>query len=333
MASVFRPTTIEDEGALIDFLSRAFSVGPETPFLNPALLRWKFWEPREDWAGPRGFVIEREGRIAAHVGLWPVSVQVGDTCERGAHMMDWASDPKAPGAGASLVQRLTKTHDFIYAMGGSSATRSLLPRLGFRPVEDALTWARALRPWPHARLHQNRNWTLPLRLLRNIWWAQNPRRSPPSGWTVAATSPGGSGFTGERPAGFFRYLDRCPALRLLTFDILCDGRAEGSFALAAAQRQARIVGIWLKNPSADHFRIAQNLAQGAAINHTDCCEIVARGLEKMSRGAADAGMRVRDRSPVFLYRKSGDFDSLPLGFQIGDNDRVFFCEERLNFLS
>jgi len=308
-------------------------VGPEAPFLHPALLRWKFWEPREDHSGPRGFVIERDGRIAAHVGLWPVTVKSGAAIEEGVHLIDWASDPQTPGAGVSLVQRMTRMHDFVYAMGGSDASRSVLAQFGFRRVEDVLIWARPLRPWVQIRHHQRRDWRLPSRLLRNSWWARSPRQSLPAGWVAARTSPGESAISTERPPGFFRYLERCPSARLLTFGILHDGRMAGSFALTDVQGQARLAGIWLESPSAERWRIAHVLAQGAALEHTNCSEIVARGLERTGGAAGAAGLRVRGRAPAFLYRKSGDFDSLPTRFQIVDNDRVFWSEERPAFLT
>src|ERR1700691_5918774 len=102
MTTFCRPTTIADEERLIEFLTRAFATDRKANFLNPAMLRWKYWDPRGDFAEPRSFVMERDGQIVAHVGLWPVTVRTGARVEHGIHAMDWAAAPQAPGAGVTL---------------------------------------------------------------------------------------------------------------------------------------------------------------------------------------------------------------------------------------
>ena len=92
MATLCRHTTAADEEALTQFLTRVFAADPEEDFVNPSLLRWKYWSPREDCLEPRSFVMERDGRILAHVGLWPVRVRTATGSERGVHAMDWAAD-------------------------------------------------------------------------------------------------------------------------------------------------------------------------------------------------------------------------------------------------
>jgi hypothetical protein len=139
--------------------------------VNPSMLRWKYWEPCEDCPEPRSFVMERDGRIIAHVGLWSVKVRTAAKRERGVHAMDWDADPQERGAGASLSMGLTKSYDFVYGMGGSEMTRSILPKLGFRTVAEALTWARPLRPWRHMLKYQSKDLRLLLRFARNIWWS------------------------------------------------------------------------------------------------------------------------------------------------------------------
>src|ERR1700730_17741318 len=176
MPSVFRHTTPEDEKGLIEFLIRIFAADPRDDFVNPSLLRWKYWSEREDFREPRSYVIEKDGRIVAHAGLWPVTLRTGPTIERGVHMVDWAADPTAPGVGVSLLQRLTKSFDFVYSIGGSEMTQDVLPKLGFRTVAETLTWARPIRPWKQMLHHQSKDLRLPLRLARNIWWSRSPRR-------------------------------------------------------------------------------------------------------------------------------------------------------------
>ena len=240
MGSVFRPTSILDEAHLIEFLARVFSVGRDAPFVDPSLLRWKYWEPRADFSGARSFVMERDRRIVAHVGLWRVTVRTGAKSETGVHMIDWASDPQAPGAGVSLLQRLTKSYDFVYAIGGSEMTCSILPKFGFFTVAEALTWARPIRPWRQMFKHQSKDLRLPLRLARNIWWSRTPPAKVERGWAVVeAGASGASGLAvpaSERDESFFRYLQQCPVARCLTFHIVNEGRKAGFFCSVCCGR-------------------------------------------------------------------------------------------------
>jgi len=338
MNSVFRPTTIRDEARIVEFLTRVFSLGRDAPFVDPPLLRWKYWEPRADCPDPRAFAMERDGRIVAHAGLWPVTVRDGAKSRRGRHMIDWASDPGAPGAGVSLLQRLTKSYDFVYSIGGSEMTQAILPKFGFRVVAEALTWARPIRPWRQMPRHQNRDWRLPARLARNILWSLTPPRVAERGWAAVESGAGGAeglaALARERDESFFAYLQRCPMARSLTFRLEHEGRKAGFLALSIVREQARVAGVWLENPSPENWRAAFHLAQDAALKRTGACEIVARGATAAgAAGAEQAGMRLRERTPVFLFRKDSGAEPLPLQFQMSDNDSAFLGERSAGFLT
>lgn len=325
--STFRATTAADESKIIELAARAFGASANASFVDPILLRWKYWLPREDFPGPRAYVIERNGRIVAHAGLWPVIV--GDEC--GVHMIDWMSDPDTPGAGVSLLQKLTQQFDFIYGIGGSSITLEILPKFGFNIVGDAYTWARPLRPFQQVLHHQHKDWRIGARFARNLWWSRFPARSKHRGWVVVPTD---AGSVKERDEGFFRYLRACPTTVCQTFQLRNGERQEGFLALMTAEKQARIAGIWLREQSTENLRMAFELAQEAAVSHTDACEIVTRGLPEQSRIAAEsAGLRLRENNPVFLYKKRGTTDGLALGFQMADNDAIFLGERAPRFLT
>ena len=169
MKSSLRPTSIEDLDRVCQFLQQAFNTTPDAAFLDPAVMAWKYWDRRDDWEGPRAYVLERDGVIVAHAGLYPVTFAAGEV--RGIHMIDWASAKDSPGAGLALVQKLNSMFDFIYSIGGSEMTCKALPAFGF--IETARQWrgARPLRPLQQILQHQRRNWKLAPRLLRNSLWA------------------------------------------------------------------------------------------------------------------------------------------------------------------
>jgi hypothetical protein len=338
MTTFCRPTTVADEERLIEFLTRAFATDRRANFLSSAMLRWKYWDPRGDFAEPRSFVMERDGQIIAHVGLWPVTVRTGARVEHGIHAMDWAAAPQAPGAGVTLLMRLTERYDFVYGMGGSEITRTILPQLGFHTVAEALTWARPLRPWEQILKHQSRDLRLPLRLGRNVWWSRRPSTAVPHGWVAVEPSAGRIGelvaLASERDESFFAYLQKCPVARSLTFHIENDGRKAGFFVLFVVGEQARVAGMWLENPSPEIWRIAFQLAQDAALKHTNASEIAARcTTEAGAIGAGQAGMRLRERIPVMLFRRDCAHEPLPLQHQLCDSDAIFRVDQPTEFLT
>jgi hypothetical protein len=158
------------------------------------------------------------------------------------------------------------------------------------------------------------------------------------GW--AAVEPGAGGAEGaavpasERDAPFFRYLDRCPVARCLTYDIVNEGRKAGFFALSVLREQSRVAGVWLENPSTENWRTAFHLAQDAALKHTNTSELVAScATQASAAAAAQAGMRLRARAPVFLFRRGGCMEPLPLQFHLCDNDAVFLRGRPAGFLT
>ena len=338
MSSVLRPSAIDDEAPITELLARVFRVGRDADFVNPALLRWKYWEPRPDCPEPRSFVMDEDGRIVAHAGLWPVTVRTADGTERGVHMIDWASDPRAPGAGISILQYVKERYDFIYSIGGSEMTQTIMPKFGFRAAGSALTFARPLRPWRQILQHQSRDARLPLRLARNLWWSKTPARAHTPGWVATEAAAGELDAlvapACERDANFLGYLQRCPSARCLVFHILNEGRKSGFFALSVVGKQVRLAGLWLENPALESWRIALCLAQDAALRHTAASELVFRTAnEAAAAAAAQAGLRLRAQTPVIVLRKGRPEAALPLHFQMWDNDSAFLGSGGTEFLT
>ena len=332
MSSVLRPSTPDDELPILELLARIFGFPTGDGSTARSLLRWKYWEPRADFGEPRSFVMEKNGRIVAHIGLWPVRVPVGSGSERGIHMIDWVSDPQSPGAGVALLQRAAKSYDFVYAIGGTEMTQSILPRFGFRKISETLTWARPIRPWRQAVQHQTRDLRLPLRLARNVWWSRVPARAAEPGWDAAEADP--KALPGERDVSFFRYLQRCPAACSMTFRVSREGKRAGCFVLSFVQQQARLAGVWLDEPTTTNWNAVFRLAQQAALKHSAAAEFTARCATDASKEAAGAaGLRVRRHSPVFLFRKDKGAGTPPLQYQLVDNDAVFHLREREGFLT
>ncbi|MBS0388423.1 MAG: hypothetical protein JSR15_08060 [Proteobacteria bacterium] len=322
MTPTFRPTTPDDVLQLQILAASAFESSAPLPFVDRAMLQWKFWSPRPDFDQPRSYVIESQGRIVAHAGLWPVNVDQ----RHGVHLIDWMAAPDEPGAGVFLHQHLAEQFDFQMSIGGAQMALDILPALGFTPIGNAYSWARPLRPLRQIVHHQQRNWRLAPRLARNLWWSLSPHRS--SADRCAATLVERCS-TPERGAAFFDYLRGCPGTRVLTFAIAGAAGPIGEFALAEVALQARIAGVWLRQPTADNWMLALDCAQRAALAHTDACEIVFRAASDASCAAAPrAGMHRVATEQVCTRGRDGAAVHPALDYQLCDNDAAFLTSYR-----
>lgn len=329
MKSLFRPTTAADLGPVSQFLQRVFESRADAPFLDPALMAWKYWDRRDDFEGPRAYVLERDGAIVAHAGLYPATFRAGDTEVHGVHMIDWASAKESPGAGLALVQKLAAMFDFMYVIGGSEMTRKILPGFGF--VEYAAQWngARPLRPWQQILTHQYKNWKLVPRLIRNYRWAISEPEID-ARWTAeeiqaSAISGGISDRFFHRPPAFFEYLLRCPALRVHLYAIQLEGEPAGHFAIAVVRGQGRVAGVWLREATSETWKSALSLAQKTASGLDGVNEIAIAGTAGVSEEAAQrSGLQIAGHTPVYLLNKKGKLALPPdFQFQLSDDDGLF----------
>lgn len=320
MSPQFRPTTPDDALQLKILAACAFDSRAPLAFVDRSMLQWKFWSPRPDFDRPRSYVVESQGRIVAHAGLWPVTVDQ----RAGVHLIDWMAAPDEPGAGVFLHQHLAEQFDFQLSIGGAQMALDILPALGFTPIGTAWSWARPLRPLRQIRHHQQRNWRLAPRYLRNLWWSRSPRRPPDDARACALVERCSNS---ERSAAFFDYLRGCPGTRVLTFTISDAAGPIGEFALAVVALQARIAGIWLRQPTVGNWTRALECAQRAALVHTDACEIVFRAASDASRQAAPrAGMHLVGTEQVCTRGRDGAAVHPSVDFQLCDNDAVFLTQ-------
>jgi hypothetical protein len=318
----FRPSRPSDVLQIKLLGVNAFDVSGDSPFISDSALHWKYWQHRPDFEEPRSFVIEHKGRVVAHAGVWPISLDG----QRGAHLIDWMAAVDAPGAGVSLHQAIQSNFDFLYSIGGAQEALNILPALGFSDVGTANTWARPLRPLRQALHHQRRNWRLAPRYLRNLWHSRFPLRPTIGDWSIALAAEYA---TPQREAGFFSYLGTCSEANVLTFRLFKGKRDEGCITLATASLQARVAGVWLKEPSAGNWKIALSLAQEMAVQHTDACEILFRGsCENSTLAAKSAGMVLVGKEVVAVRRASGSVTPLPISDQLWDNDAFFLSAGR-----
>lgn len=324
MRSVFRPTTPQDAPQIVSFLTPLL----QRESLRPDLLYWKLWAPRDDYPEPRSYVLEKNGRIIAHAGIWPTIVRTPTGCVRGCHLFDWAADSRVLGAGVAIVQRVYEMFDFLFGIGGAVVTQQIIPAIGFKKVGEAWSAARPLRPLRQVLSHQYKDWRIPARLVRNAVWSMIPTRTTPEGWALheglADNGDSPFAFGAVRTGSFFKYLQACPTAKIRTFEIQKDGRDAGRIALSLLHNQVRVAGVWLNSPSTEHLHIAYELAQEAAKAMGSAFEIASTGSTLASQDAAtSAGFRLRKRTPVYLLSKKANLLPASFDFQMADTDAVF----------
>jgi hypothetical protein len=342
MSLSFRTTNPSDGPRLAALFKNMLGMSPGSPGLDPKFMAWKYWEPRADWNEARSYVLEKEGVILAHAGIWPLTFtfQSGANPARGIQMIDWAAASDAAGAGLALLRRLVAMFDFIYSVGGSDATRRILPIFGFRPCAKAWRAARPVRPIGQILTHQTKNWKLLPRLFRNYIWSRYPIETLDHGWTAHQVSPDqfiscADPLCSARSQAFFEYLHRCPTADFTLWQIAESNVSIGFFSLALVRGQARIAGLWLRDSKQETWKTAYLLAQRTARSIKSVFEIVAGGTEGVSAEAAtQAGLRVRETVPVYLFVPKSKCN-FPEGFQfqLADDDEAFLDSGSYSYLT
>src|SRR5579862_680450 len=100
----FRPTTPADEPAIIELVRASFGMTADHPMIERRHLRWKYWEPRDDWEGSRSYLLTKDGTAVAHAAVVPCECLHGAQRIRIIQVIDWVARPDVRGAGAAIMQ-------------------------------------------------------------------------------------------------------------------------------------------------------------------------------------------------------------------------------------
>jgi hypothetical protein len=253
-------------------MQAAFDAPPNAPFLDPELLRWKYFEPNPAWPSvPRSYVLDQDGKLLAHGCTWPVAS--GMAC-----LIDWVSAKGTPGMGIMLARKTAQLWPVLLSIGGSEMTQKIMPKIGFTKRGELLTYARVLRPWRQFRTRpDNRGVRSVLRLARNFAWSLAPLELT-RGWTAVESS--GPDF-----------IVRCPGARLQAYKL-----TEGSLLLSQVGGQARIADLTVPSPEAYAAAIE------AARRDPEVCELIAIAHDGPTRQAlVSNGFEERMRRSVFVF--------------------------------
>lgn len=292
----FRATERDELDSVIAFLVTVLQGGASTPGFEAEHVAWKYYDPRADWEGSRSFVLEDAGRIVAHLAVMPGCLATESGAMRSMHFIDWAAAPDSFIAGSSLLRKLMRRFEVTFCIGGSPDNQRALPILGFKPVQATELWARPIRPWLQTRTHQYRNWKLPARFGRNLFYSLAPARDA-GAWRAVEIQPkevpqdlwsagGGAAGARIRQAETYEYFLRSPRVPFGFYLMLENDTPRGCLCMTFPPGQARIGDIWLANASVDELTGALAAAQRAALEKEEAAEILIRTSTPALREAA-----------------------------------------------
>jgi len=306
-------------------------------------LAWKYWQAP---LGPRSFVTCEGQAVVAHAGLVPGACLTVAGRFSFAHLIDWAADTSAAGAGLALLKHVARSFDALFAVGGSNDTLRILPVAGFQRRGTVIGFVRPLQPlgvlWDHRR-----NWRILPRLVRSFLWTVSAPAIPVRGWAVRRVGPDSIGSLTsvlptpradlavmERTAGSLTHALQCPIARMELYAAERDGDTRGYFLLAFVPGQARIADCWAAEPIAEDWTAVVQLAVDTAKSDSGVAEIMAWSSEPvLSQALRSCGFHRRHELPLLL-RPGRDRDlKIPvLRIQPLDTDGAYMHGGRVELL-
>jgi len=258
-------------------LSDAFSAPCSQSFLLPGALWWKYFETREDWPGPRSFVLTEKDAILAHIAFWPFTLLLPAAPIQAVQAIDWTGSRKVPCAGSFLRRCTSSVAPVQVGIGGTLLARQAREKSGFCHWKTLRQWTLVCRPGSRF-LGEIRGQPVRAtgRLLREL--RVGPRGRPKE--QSCACAPAHRFGDELRPIlpvsvpGWVRrsqssvslnYLLSCPQIRCQGFHLSRDGQLWGYFILARTSPWARIVTLHVHDARSGGLETAYLAAVAAAM--------------------------------------------------------------------
>jgi hypothetical protein len=345
MSLQFAASLPAEQTAVAEFLRTTFQADAELLSFRPDVLQWKYFSDHPDWHRDRSYVVKNDDGIVAHGGVWPLRLKKAGADVDVIHLIDWAASRAAVGSGLLLLKKLAAITDVLLTIGGSSDTRSILTKIGYRRVGELKLHARVVRPWLQFRNASNFNWKAPLRLLRNVTWSLGTLPRPPKDWEATRVSQFDSSlesilngsvadvFTSQRTTAGLNRMLSCPAAEFSAFVLHRSKRPSGYFLLAQVGKQTRIVDLRVDSNDAPTWMAACSLAALTAAEIPDTAEIVAGfSLDIVNEAFAHVGFLSRGSLPVYCYDPKKVLGTEPvLDLSMLDGDLCFIADAQNPF--
>lgn len=305
------------------------------PNIEPQDLDWKYWRPYREWEGSRSFLLATGNNPIAHCGVMPRWCSWGTSRVAMIQPIDWVARPGSGGAGIALMKQVRRRTQALLSIGGSAHTLSIVPHMGFKPLDHVTGYALPLHPL--RRVSGSVVGLLP-RLARSYAWKLTAPAARAPGWRVrpiiaselariAHVFPVAR--TGmallERSVELFRYVLSCPIVPFTLFAVERAGQIEGYFLLATAPGQVRIADCWMSSEEPAAWRALILCAIAQAKQDPQAAEVVAWANDRLLTAALGAcGFHARFRVPVqILPANEAAMPPVPLRVQLLDSDAAY----------
>jgi Acetyltransferase (GNAT) domain len=307
-----RPSTPEDAPQIIALMREA---GLHPP-LDPGDLFWKYWQKREDWPGPRSYVLTEGGELLAHLGLVPTGYRLESVTLKIGSVVDWAARPHAAGAGARLMKHVGSLTDALLAIQPSSVAGKVMGLMGYQARGFVTGYVRPLRPLRLLHGRPSPGWRLPARVARSILWTLTAPRPTACGWQtlrigaeqidrIAGVLPESREGLAvlERTPQQLRYMLDCPSARMDLY--VCEGHSRGYFILAFFPTQVRLVDCWTESLDPSDWCALIQCAVTQVRRVHGVAELVAWGSDPLlAQSLTDCGFHARFTAPIYLRARS-----------------------------
>lgn len=329
-----RPSTAQDGPAIVALMKQAGL----HPHREPAHLRWKYWDARPDWEGPRSFVLTDGTELLAHGAVVPGTVRWGATQARVIHMIDWAARGDAVGAGVVLMKHIGNMTDFLLGIGGSGHTLKIMPLIGYRPCGSVTGYVRTLAPLGILKRPGGARWKLAPRVARSFLWSLAAPRTDVAGWRarrigadeverIASALPDRHpdlALFGRSPE-LIRHVLACPIVPVELYGLEKAGRIGGYFLLSYAPGQARLIDLWMASQDPADWRALVHSAVRQAKARGGLAELIAWSSDPGLSQVFDAcGFHPRLTLPIYLRGRGGiEVPEKTLRVQMIDNDAFY----------
>jgi hypothetical protein len=265
----------------------------------------------------------------------------------GSHFIDWAAGRKVVGAGGLLLRKLASMFDVLLAIGGSSDTQQILPRLGFQIVGEIAYFVRVMRPWRQFRTDPfPRGWKAGPRLARNWMWSHTRLPRSPEKWTYSRVTAFDSSHEALlqappalpatwRTAALMNYWLRCPGAAISAYQVSDGDGPKGWFLLSRMAGVMRIVDLRVLSSKVADWAAAFALATRAAYMDPLGCELAAAAATPLAAEAIRRnGFRLRKTDPVFLLDPNGVLRGhMPVEITLMESDAGYLYTPAYPYLS
>jgi hypothetical protein len=344
MSSVFRRSSPADAGAISSLMQQVFGMRADHPAFHPEQMDWKYWRDHPEWDGSRGFVVERDGAILAHGSVIPLQCAWAGRRIKVVELIDWVAQPKATGAGITLLKKVAETAGGMFIAGGTEMTQKILPSLGFRESARATRFALPLRPLARLRAESVSSWKPLARFARNTLWKTRAAATPAPGWdtrrilssdlaNLQFPTPHATARIAvfERTAPGLAYFLECPVTPAEFHLVEEHGVMRGYFILTMAFAQCRIADAWVETDRSEDWAVLYRMAARAAKAHPDAAEVVTvTGDQTAAQMLAAVGFVPRGQVALRFWIPKTD-PPAEVRYQMLDNDAAYLHDGSVVF--